>query len=245
MGKHLTGQLVHHGKVLTDGNWEPIIDRGTHKAVVALLSDPKRRQQSSTARVYLLAGLATCGTCGAALRGRPAWKGQVAAYQCSTGKHCQRSVELVDLRVSEAMIRRLEKSNAEGVWVDNSAADEAAHWELEVQALEDRRKGAARLFAQGRIDEDTLADTTTELDEELSAIRANLDQARVDAKRPLAALKGLTGPGARHAWRMAPLGRKRAAIEALVSSVELHGSGRGMPFDPERHVTIAWRDDKS
>lgn len=50
-------------KVIGEGNWEPLIDVATHRRLVKILTDPKRRKNRA-ARNYLLSGMVRCGRCG-------------------------------------------------------------------------------------------------------------------------------------------------------------------------------------
>lgn len=82
----LAGLRQYQGEVVAQGRWTPILDRGTHEAVVALLNDPSRRRRGQVVK-HLLSGLVVCGRegCGAPMithydRGRrqywcPSFKG--------------------------------------------------------------------------------------------------------------------------------------------------------------------------
>jgi site-specific DNA recombinase len=81
----LIGKRVHRGEVISDGNWEPILDATTQQRVVR-----KMRRQGASHRAgrqrHLLTGLAFCGGCGSRLvaKARKDRKGVgFRTYRCS------------------------------------------------------------------------------------------------------------------------------------------------------------------
>lgn len=72
------GLLDRKGQV-SEGTWEPILDRITWERVRAVLTRPERRSSVRT-EARLLTGLLSCGKCGAGLNSAP-WKG-VERYAC-------------------------------------------------------------------------------------------------------------------------------------------------------------------
>ena len=75
------------GNVVGRGNWEPIVDEDTWRAVRAILTDPARRTGPGPKPAHLLTGVLVCGICGG--RGVPGrspakWGG---VYQCTSGAH--------------------------------------------------------------------------------------------------------------------------------------------------------------
>ncbi|MHB1614503.1 MAG: recombinase family protein [Actinomycetes bacterium] len=60
---------VHHGQVIGDGQWEPILTVDEWSDVHRILTDPTRRTTpGALGRTRLLSGIATCGVCGGPLR---------------------------------------------------------------------------------------------------------------------------------------------------------------------------------
>lgn len=100
---------------LVRGQWEPILDDGTHKALVALLTNkPERRSHvpRRNRRQYLVTGLLRCGECSALMYGGKA--GNSHYYRCS-GDNCLNSASGlgVDSWVAEQVIARSELIKAQ------------------------------------------------------------------------------------------------------------------------------------
>lgn len=239
---HLAGIRVHKGQQ-HPGEWPAIIDRATHEQVLLVLGDPTRRTSYTNARKYLLAGLATCYTCGAPLRGRPGTvkNPERRAYACATGRHCYRAVEDVDAIVEARIVRRLERMTEAGKLVldGHGHADDAEALERAKTALADRRKVIAGQFARGEIGPDTLADTTAALDTEAGNLDKRIAELRLTTERPLAVLEGMTGRRAARAWKQADLGRKRAVIDVLCT-IRLKGAVNRRSALEVRDVVMDW-----
>ena len=58
------GLRAYRGEVVAAAAWPAIVPEETWRAAHALLSDPQRHKNESTARRWLLGGLALCGRCG-------------------------------------------------------------------------------------------------------------------------------------------------------------------------------------
>ena len=238
---HLAGLLVHKGKIVGPGTWHGILDEVTRDSLVHLLTDPSRRTSFTNARVYLLAGLARCHTCGEVLRGRPAFKSEGRSYACITGRHCHRPVADVDQVVEDRIVARLSQLDASGALVDSAAADQAAALKRQQRALQGRVKEAAAAYAVGELDLAGYKEVVGALHDQEQALADALQVAQEATRRPLAALGGMTGPGAQEAWDEASLGQRRAIID-LLCTVELIGAGdnRRRPLAAE-DVVVTWR----
>jgi site-specific DNA recombinase len=60
----LYASLVRYeGRVVGDGEWEPLIPKETHLGLVAFLSDPARKPGSAFLRRHMLSGVARCSAC--------------------------------------------------------------------------------------------------------------------------------------------------------------------------------------
>jgi DNA invertase Pin-like site-specific DNA recombinase len=81
----MAGFAVYQGQMLQDddgnpikGNWAPILDEATWRAVCAVLTNTKRSKQRGNSG--LLTGIARCGKCGTGLR--IARKPRITTYEC-------------------------------------------------------------------------------------------------------------------------------------------------------------------
>ena len=62
-GPHITGLRVHHGEVVGNGNWEPILDRATWERTRAVLGDPRKPSKKGRPPTHLLTGVLKCSKC--------------------------------------------------------------------------------------------------------------------------------------------------------------------------------------
>jgi DNA invertase Pin-like site-specific DNA recombinase len=259
LNQRYAGLVVHKGDVIGPGRWDALIDEETNDAVRRKLNNPERRTNNGqNARVYLLAGLGVCATCGEDLRGRPLHKSTKTrdggnygdrAYACRTGRHAHRSVALVDAVVEAIVIERLSRTNFAGALVDDTGEDDARALrearrlvDVSLDELdEDRATGAisrdrynrAAAKLERRRDElddelGKLADKTTTPAAVLDGFLLDDDGASADERRAYALA----------AWQGAELGRRRALVELVCERVALRG-GPG-PFVPEL-VEVALR----
>jgi DNA invertase Pin-like site-specific DNA recombinase len=231
---HLAALRVHgkeadgSPKVIGAAAWPPILDRADHDSLKHLLADPKRRTSTSNARVYLLAGLARCAHCGEVLRGKPRGKGdQRRVYTCATNRHVHRAADDVDALVEQRIIARLEQTDASGVLVDNTAADLVTALTERLEVLKAERTAQALALPGTGLDADSIAEVMNGYATRIQAIADDLEAAREGARRPEIALDGMTGSSAAQAWAEASLGRKRAVLAFLASSITLRGADHG------------------
>ncbi|MFF5261282.1 recombinase family protein [Actinomadura viridis] len=74
------GLRSHHGEVVADGTWTPLVDKADHYTLVARLSDQARRKVKDTTIKHLGSGLYVCGVCGSVVR--PITRRNGMAYTC-------------------------------------------------------------------------------------------------------------------------------------------------------------------
>ena len=68
MSPRIAGLREHRGEIVGEATWPAIIERATHDRLVGLLGNPERRPANyARPRVYPLAGLLRCGSCGGKL----------------------------------------------------------------------------------------------------------------------------------------------------------------------------------
>lgn len=234
------GLRVHRGEVVGAGQWPPIIDEDTHRAVVALLSDPSRSPKGRP-RVYLLSGVARCGACGdkpvSRVYGRTEKRGPI--YVCETSPHIGRRIEAVDDYVSAVIVARLSRPDALDLFARADTSDRLAHLQAEERTLAARLDGLAEAFAVGEIDRRQLAAGTSRLRARLDALASEMP-----GLMSTPALSALVGPGdVAERWDGLATETRRLIIDSLVT-VTLHPPGRGArKFDPDT-VAIEWKGQK-
>jgi len=229
-GPHLAGFRVHQGKVVGKGTWPAILPVETHDHVRALLANPARRPKGSgNARRWLLSGLMVCDTCGAPCRARPATttaKGHrvPASYYCTTGRHVHRRADLVDRAVEKAVVARLTRHDASGLFVDDTAAAEVIRLREAREALDARMD--EYVAAVATMAPAAYAAATNRLQADMDALDVALIGAATEVRQASRVLAGATGPGAAEAWAGWSLARKRSIIAEL-AEVRLIGGRQG------------------
>lgn len=232
---HNAGFSVYRGKVIGRTAMPVIVEEETWREACAILSDPARRIDVGRPVNALLAGIATCGTCGAPCYTR-ARNGSVVGpfYACQAGHHTKRQAD-VDRLISGLVLAYCD-ANREAlrapVETDGpTAVDEAA-------ALRERLARWERLAESGDIDPEDYVARTRPLRAQLAAVDARV---REEAFRPATAAL-LAAEDMRAAWDgVLTRDQKRAVVRELLASIVVMPGRQGSPrFDPETIVT-AWR----
>lgn len=227
--------VVHQGEQIGAGSWPPIVPEHTYRAAVALLDDPTRRTTPSTARKYLLAGLARC-QCGAPVITGRTQHGK-RTYRCGrTRGHLSRAAQPVDEMVAALVVTRLSQPDAADLLIVREDGPDVGALREEATALRTRLGELADLFADGEITKAQFARGTERTRHALQTAEDRL----TDAGR-LSVLGELVAVGDVQAvWDGLDLDRRRAVIDALMV-LTLHPPGRGArTFRPES-VEITWR----
>jgi hypothetical protein len=234
--RHVTGIRVFRGQEAGDGDWAPIIDRGTWTEVQERRSYRASAYDRRGWRFYLLRGLVVCKKCGWRMAGSTS-KG--ASYMCARHTYlgperCTRRIGAARLEefVSDAaveLLTHLDVSGAPSAATALSATDEAAISadDAELAELKDMwtsREISTREYRQMR----------KTIEDRISTLR------RKTIVRPtVEVLAGLVGPDARTAWdRLAEAGeveRLNAVLRFLFAAVIIdeHRAPRGT-FDYSR-----------
>lgn len=227
------GLVAHRGEIIGLGSWPALVSEETYRAAVALLEDPGRRTTPTTARRYLLAGLARCH-CGARVITGRTQHGQ-RTYRCGqTRGHLSRAAEPVDDLVTEVTIRRLSAPDAADL-LSTSTVDVGVLRD-EAMALRGRLSELADLFADGTITSAQLARGTDRARTRLDVVEQEL--ASAGGVSVLGEL--ITADDVRAAWDRLDLDRKRAVIDTLMTITLLPPGQGARIFRPET-VRIDWR----
>jgi site-specific DNA recombinase len=235
------GLRRHRGAVVGKAAWEPILSEDKHMAVVALLTDPDRRQSRGSARRHLLTGLLVCGNCGEdnfrviAEHTRQDGKHQAPRYQCGSCFKVSRMQTVVDEYVEAVVVARLSRPDALAA-LTGGQPNRTKQLRADVEGLEARLSLAADQFADGAITADQLRRITAK-------IRGHVDSAKAEiaACSPSPALD-MAGSEAAVRWDHAPLDVRRAIIDALLTvTITGVGRGNGRSTAVEDSVVIEWK----
>ncbi|MBB3082950.1 DNA invertase Pin-like site-specific DNA recombinase [Geodermatophilus sabuli] len=227
--------VVHCGQEYGAGAWPAIVPEHTYRAAVALLDEPSRRTTPTTARRYLLAGLARCH-CGAVVITGRTQHGQ-RTYRCGRSRgHLSRGAVPIDELVAALVVARLSRPDAAELLTVPGEGPDVGVLREEASALRARLGELSDLFADGAITAAQLARGTERARTRLDAIERQMaDAGRIPVLGEL-----VTADDVRATWDALDLDRRRAAIDTLMA-VSLLPPGRGARrFDPET-VRINWR----
>lgn len=227
--------VTYRGEPLGSGDWPPILDESTHRALVARLTDPRRRTATTTARKYLLSGLVKCGRCEQTMFAAPMGvKGAYRmVYRCRTS-HLARRLDLVDDVVTRVVVARLSRSDAVALFIDDDTPD-ADDLRAQASGIRGRLEELAVEFADGAITAAQMRIATERLRAHLADVEGQQSlSSRGHVLAPMVNAKDVSA-----AWDRLSLGEQRAVINTLMS-VTILPAGKGGRFNPE-HVRITWR----
>jgi hypothetical protein len=245
------GGHVHTDKcveVVGKALWPPILDEGVWRGVVAVLKNPARRTNTTTAHRWLMSGRARCGICGSPIKSFSAHSkkrktGPRPVYTCSSNKHVIRNAAEVDAFVEAVILERLQRPDAAELLVPDRKGD-TAQLALQDAALQARLGEYERLASTGEIDPGSFVRITADIRRQREEITNALGA--MTAGSVLAGVADAPDPA--QVWKGLDLSRKRAIVGVLVDVVILPAK-RGRPagwrpgesyFDPDT-VRVTWR----
>lgn len=215
------------------GTWEPLIPEPDWRLLKAILEAPERGPGNRGGRrpQTLLTGIATCGRCGAVMRG--ALVRGVRYYQCASRVHYTKA-ELVDEAITTAVLRRLAVPDAAAVFLpapaeERDLAAEIASVEREMAQLEEGLRA-------GALDMATFLRINTEWVRRRDELRAELTTSPTGAV--LAPLIGQDDARAR--WDAMVLETRRSVLTAVLDGVRLDGPKVRGVFDPSS-IVLSWK----
>ena len=221
-------------EIVGPGTWPAIVSEDTWRAVKAMLEDPARRNTPSTARKYLLSGLAVCGQCGATVNAGGLNRYGDRTYKCSATKHLFRRAEPVEDYVTAVVVERLSRPDV----ADLVAGDrpDVTGIQTEATTLRRRRDQLAEDYAEGALTRSQLLAGTRRIEDRLKDIEAML----ADAAQTTVLAAFLDRGDTRAIWDGLDLDQQRSVIDTLMRVV-IHSPGQGVrTFDP-RSIEIGWR----
>jgi site-specific DNA recombinase len=240
----IAGLREHHGEVITkDGEpvkaaWLAIISREDHDRLVLLLRDESRRPVNyGRPRVYPLAGLLRCGSCGGKLITYLQHK-QGRGYGCRKDENpdCEARVRIAGEPL-EAYVEGYvidQWRNPEASKIAQSDDDRMARIREitdEMRHLQEQKNEALRMKLRGEVDAKTFREVTAE-------IEAAHDQLAREHKRLAseAAMPELPDPSL--AWEDLSAIDRRALTEMLIDKIVITPHPHKIDKDGRRHYLI-------
>jgi DNA invertase Pin-like site-specific DNA recombinase len=235
------GLRTYKGEIVAEGKWEPIIDRASHEAMVALL---KRRARPGRPSVHLLSGIARCGRCGA-----PLWVSMrndratpIARYCCVKrpgAPGCGRLTAVadpIDADVRDAIIATLaspkfakaQRARGRGLDKDRDAAVR------DLTSAEQRLEELAADYAAGDISRREWVAARDVARDRIAAAERIVNSARgplADLPSDAAKLRAL--------WDDATLDWKRSLVRAVIASITIKPSTTPGLRDDDR-LDVEW-----
>lgn len=237
------GIVLHEGKRIGTGQWEPILDTDTFAALEALLLNPARRPSGGFERKYQGTGVYMCGRCGAkmaiAAQNPTLSHGWRRAYTCSAAKHLVRDAEHLDDYINQLVFGHLSGPGAALV-LGGKTGEEVASLHAQREGLRARKDELAAMFAAEDIDGDQLKRGTAELRNQMKEIDTRLAAAK--SSSAMANLV-LAGDDLAAIWTATSPDVRGKIIQALMTVTVLPSArGRkpgGRYFDPAT-IEISW-----
>jgi site-specific DNA recombinase len=241
MNPRYAGISTYRGVEVGEGTWDAVFDRDTHEALKRLLSDPTRRRTVTGAGgrkpKNLLSGLATCGVCGAGVRGSKSKA--LLTYACPR-KCVQVDRAKADSWVESLTVAMLEQPIVSGPLTKVADVD-AAGLRDEYEDLTKKlnawiAEGAAEGFTPSQIRVAT-EPIRAQLEEVEGRMSAAIDMPDIDEIKP-----GTHGVEKR--WESLPLERKQPIIRFLLDHVKVMPipEGQWRPPISERIATGSFEE---
>lgn len=227
------GMIQHQGQIIGPGNWDPILDEGTWRAVRAKLAE--RHNGPTHPRKYVLTGgFAVCGGCGAPLRGgvRGNRTTRVPYLRCPApnrgGKACTGiRMDHLERVVTDELWSHLDRPEfLTAIGQDDGERDRIVN---DLSSIDSRRGELASLWAGGSLNGPEWATAREALDAREKALQAEL------AAIP-APLVDIDITEARSAWEYMTAEERREFLSIFIARV------RVMPFGGQRIPHAEWLD---
>lgn len=227
-GKH-AGLLMHDGREVGVGDWEPIVDEATWRRAVHVLNAPDRPKRRTARRYLLVGGLLRCGRCGAIMRSKPHRNRngeQTPTYTCPPAKAggcggasvtADRIEPLVtdavlDLIESAAFLKALQQRSKSGAAPGESVSEVKARLSM-----------LNRMLGQGAMSEAEYIEAKAEANEALAAAELrSVSDTKAGAARRYAGQAGKL----RSAWPELTIDQRQAIIHAVLDHVSIEPVGR-------------------
>lgn len=223
------GLQEHDGKRYP-GRYPAIVEPEDYAACVAALSTKRGGATGGGRRKHLLSGVVKCW-CGEHLIGVSPVQYACSAQKRKAGRteagHAYKRTAPLDAYVTEVVAAYLDRADVSEIVQEESVKRRTRRSKGKVREtlgdLQQRKRNLAKLYAQGIIDEDQLAEGTEKLNGDIREAEAVLNVGAAD--RTVRRIMRATSPG--QAFRDAPIDQQRAVIDQLFIVKILRGDGKG------------------
>jgi site-specific DNA recombinase len=244
----IAGLREHHGEIVAEATWPPLIDRETFDRLVARI-EGRALKQGRPHKYMLSGGILRCGICkhpmtGAHHKATPV-KPAATEYRCQVvpgPKRCGKisvAAQAVDDLVAEQIAQRYANYQPE------PADDGEAELVRQIEADKERLAEVGREYADGAIPIETMRAAVERLEARIGATSRRLARSTTvvvptggaDAIREAFGLPredgAAPGPPRSMAWR-------RSFVTRIIESIEVKPAKvRGGPFDSDR-IVVDW-----
>ncbi len=229
-------QRVHLDNPSTSGTWAALWSIETHRRLVALLSDPRRRTARGHEPKRLLTGIALCGKCGGPISFQNQRRGDISqkTYRCRTNGCVSVRADRIDEYVITKHVLPLLGSVHFDLLLfsDDDDANALTEHRRKADQLQERLDEFTDSAAAGELTARALARIEQKLLPEIAEERA---KAQPSYRDPL--LDALA-QGARELWDHGDVSVRRNIIRLAFERITISPVGRGRrEFDPST-VTV-------
>lgn len=208
------GIAVYQGEEIGAGLWEPVVDEGRFRAVVAILTNPSRVSTPGPTPKWFGSLIYLCGHkgCTKSVKCTRTGGGNQPSYRCPDQHGGGRNAEKVDTYIEDLLIERLSREDAADLLQPAADGVNVAALQLESEQIRRRMTDLAAMFGAGTIDMAQFTEGTDTARAQLGGVTQQL--ARAAVKDPLVGLVGV--PDVRKAWKALDLDRRRTVLRALL-----------------------------
>lgn len=220
----LFGKREHHGEIVADGNWPPILDEATGLRVRQLLTS-RRGTGHDSRRRYLLSGILRCEKCGARMKAQHSAStgGRYVCPPKAEGGCGSTTIVLddTDAAVTEMVLDALDSpAVAEELRARKVKPVNDAEMLAELGRLGERTDELGAMYAAGELTRSAFSAASREIEQRGEELARDLAASRMAIPLAMIGEKGIV-----KAWASMSLERKRAVIESTVERVVVHGNG--------------------
>lgn len=220
------------------GQWEPILDEGTHKALVALLTNkPERRKNipRRNRRQYLVTGLLRCATCNSVMYGNRV-SDEAHYYKCDT-KGCRNNASGrgVDSWVAQRVVEYSELIEGQDLAATQPSNDRLRELNQHIDDITWMIDDLMAEYRERRIVARVAFANVSKLEEARDGVVVERDE--LEAELAVSAPEEVTST----TWEAMDTDRRRSTAERVLDAVYIRpATKRGNHFDVSR-LDPVWR----